>query len=233
MEGAVFNFISQHCGEKCISPQIARLQGNRSQANTSWCHLLPMERTLYWRGWSKSVAMGKVQWGLLKRSYSVRKTKKRVAATDGEACAILGLSTGAELPQRERAEWLLGPLPQCPAEPAFWTKSQNNEFFHITRQHQVVRWERGFSPDPFPDFLRKGYLKTWFSFCRLPASGFCRNSSLKVPVCIQEGPEGGEALVPPTSGAADKDSHCYSSFSLNGRLHRKLVWWLTTWMRHS
>lgn len=125
------------------------------------------------------------------------------------------------------------PLPHCPAEPAFWTKSQNNEFFHITRWHQVVRWERGFSPDPFPDFLRKGYLKTWFSFCRLPASGFCRNSSLKVPVCIQEGPEGGEALVPPTSGAADKDSHCYSSFSLNGRLHRKLVWWLTTWMRHS
>lgn len=53
--------------------------------------------------------MGKVQWGVLKRSYSVRKTKKRVAATDGEACAILGLSTGAELPQRERAEGLLGP----------------------------------------------------------------------------------------------------------------------------
>ena len=70
-----------------------------------------MERTFHWRGWSKSVAMGKVQWGVLKRSYSVRKTKKRVAATDGEACAILGLSTGAELPQRERAEGLLGPCP--------------------------------------------------------------------------------------------------------------------------
>lgn len=201
-----------------------------------------MKLTFHWRGWSSLWLWARSNGGQnLGRSSSVRRTQKRMEATDWEACAILGphqkfpLQGNWASPEREgRVAFYL------PAKTVFWTKTKQRDL-HSTRRHQTVRWEASFSPAPFSDIHRKGYLKTCYSFFSnteelstfLPLGSAETPLSSDPPVCssvsvtlvlkrVQR-----EVRLQCGLWSCTLDSHSYNPSSLNGRWLRKMLGWLS------
>lgn len=181
---------------------------------------------------------------VLRRSYSVRRTQNRVAATDGEACAILG--PRRKFPPQDlsspegEGRVAFRPLPHCPAEPAFWTKGQNNKFFSHHEAASSSKVGTGFFSWPLFRPFRKGF----HSAGSLPLGSAETPLWRQVPVCssvwvmlkqksVWECPGAGGGSSPTHLWSCCRGSSILQFILSEWRLYRKLVWWLTTHMRHS